>query len=64
MRALFLSFWISVFFDAARDYNNMWNVNANGNFDNNNFWNDEAIGVRPAFHKTVDCVISICSEKI
>ena len=47
MRALFLSFWISVFFDAARGYYHMWNVNANGNFGGNNFWNDEGLGVRP-----------------
>ena len=49
---------------SARDYNNVWNVNANGNFEGNNFWNDDNLGARPAFHKTEDYVISIYSEKI
>ena len=49
---------------SARDYNNVWNVNANESFEDNNFWNDGGLGVRPAFHKTEDFVISIYSEKI
>ena len=29
------------------DTNNVWNVNSNGNFDNNNYNNDNNYGVRP-----------------
>ena len=32
---------------SANDNNNVWNVNSNGNFDNNNYDNDNEAGVRP-----------------
>ena len=35
---------------SANDNNNVWNVNADGNVNNNNFDNDTNIGVRPAFY--------------
>ena len=32
---------------SANNTNNVWNVNSNGNFDNNNYNNDNEVGVRP-----------------
>ena len=43
---LFLSSFV-VWSGSANDTNNVWNVNSNGNFDNNNYNNDNEAGVRP-----------------
>ena len=39
-------------FGSANDTNNVWNVNSNGNFNNDNYDNDNNYGVRPAFLET------------
>ena len=38
-----LNYWSA----SARDYNGVWDVDADGNFDNNDFWRDDVLGVRP-----------------
>ena len=38
-----LNYWSA----SARGYDNVWLVDANGGFVDNNFWNDTSLGVRP-----------------
>ncbi len=47
-----LVFLFAFFYASANDNNNVWNVNSNGNFGNNNFDNPGVLGLRPTFYET------------